>query len=408
MDDLLPIRVAVRALRHADSIGDPVNLLSRLEMIPLNEALLVETKQMGEALKKVSPQQVAEILVDRNRSKEEESIASTYYQYDRALRKLRLQIGWDFEAAKRAGAERLFLALLQQLALPNKLRRQVEKAAQFYSRTRVRAPKGVKVIEAYEKFIKDFKGHLLTARTALKVGKAHGEEGEAATKLRAGPFTVVNAGGFDSELMDTVAKVVKKAASLLQGKGLGKVCYGNVLMTNTVGRSSKLLAFYMVSEDEVLIRANLKGKEHDTVRTLIHELGHRLYYKFLSRDQKTAVITLYRQLSFKESDRVREMLKDPANRPDVGDTYQEGRKKYEVTNVTYDTVFLQSKDDPRRKGKIKLVHYLQNKGLDTLGGAFVSGYAKKDPEENFSEMLAEYCLGRLSPDQVKLLEPILS
>ena len=61
------------------------------------------------------------------------------------------------------------------------------------------------------------------------------------------------------------------------------------------------------------------------------------------------------------------------------------------------------------KAHIRLEGYLVNKGFLTnqdLSG-FVTGYAAKNHEENFAEMIAYWCQDKLPEDQVELLRTVL-
>ena len=44
---------------------------------------------------------------------------------------------------------------------------------------------------------------------------------------------------------------------------------------------------------------------------------------------------------------------------------------------------------------------------NTVPSGFVTDYAKKDEQENFAEMVAAYCLGKLPEDQVEMLKALL-
>jgi hypothetical protein len=170
------------------------------------------------------------------------------------------------------------------------------------------------------------------------------------------------------------------------------------------------LAFYLANKDEMFIRANLKGKKHDAVHTLLHELGHRLHFKFLkSRDPE--IRRVYYQITNKEQDQARELIYDQSLRPNPGELYEERGKVYEVTKVVSTTVYLKSQADPNVQAKLPLLAWIRNKGVKEgkpVAREFVTQYAKKNHEENFAEMVAFYCLGQLPDEQVQLLSPLLS
>jgi hypothetical protein len=135
-----------------------------------------------------------------------------------------------------------------------------------------------------------------------------------------GSFMVFNTGGFNEKVMEEVIKVVSKSETLLRRKGLGRVCYGDVYITNTVYKSTRVLAFYMRGDDRMYIRANLKGKLGPAIQSVVHELGHRLQYRFL-QSKKRDIDALYRSLGDKQSGALHDLLMDRSRWPKAGDTY---------------------------------------------------------------------------------------
>ena len=146
-----------------------------------------------------------------------------------------------FWFVKKAGIELLFLGILQTYVMAPKERRVIERASKTFAKRQIRV-NTKNAVAVYSKSLKEYRLFFDTARRVIASGKLHTEEGSTTT-LKAGPFTLINTGGFSNEIMETVAKVVAKAASTLASKGLGRLCYGNVQVTNTVGRSARILAF---------------------------------------------------------------------------------------------------------------------------------------------------------------------
>ncbi len=78
------------------------------------------------------------------------------------------------------------------------------------------------------------------------------------------------------------ALIVKKVLSELQAKGFGYLCYGDVLCgTRTWGQAK---ASYNPTTDQVFCFRS--PKDPDVLRSLIHEFGHRWYYRFMDRNQQ--------------------------------------------------------------------------------------------------------------------------
>jgi hypothetical protein len=316
---------------------------------------------------------------------------------------------WKFLAEP---GHKLFLSILQTLALPPALRKKVEIASRVYIKKWVKPrvknkygfERALEYFDIYEKFIGGVHDHLDLAKKAIAQGKAHAEEGPQATKVRVGDFVLVNTGGFNEKVMGDVAEVMKKAQSLAKSSGFGSVCYGEVQVTNTISKGN-VLAFYLIANDELFVRANVKS-EIDSVRTVLHELGHRYEKKFLAGKDRE-IQKLYYLLSGQERDLDK---KKQEARPKPGEIWAPPNSKYEYqvlyTQVTMrgTQVHLQRVDNPKAIAQVSLEGYLQGKGdfqhrnfddqPDYKG--FVTDYAKKGgPSENFAEMFSFYCMGRL-------------
>ena len=394
--DTIGQRVAARYQQKiAESIGNPEDLIRAFERGVTNfadmEPLIPEMERAMKNLETCSGPQCDE---DRTfvRQNEYRFVAKTTV---------------SFQFLQVPGSQ-LFLALLQQYELSGNLRKVIEQSAKFWAKIRVqRAAKG-KEVETYKKHLALYRSQLEAAKAALK-SPVRGQGGEIDPTLKVGPFRVINTGEFPPETMETISKVVEKAHHLLTSKGLGKVCYGDVLVSNTLARPN-VLAFYLTDKDEFFIRANLKGKETNAVQTLIHELAHRLQFKFM-KSKEAEIKSIYTKLTWKERDRDRAVLSDPALKPQPGETLPYKGETLVVTKVVYDTVHLTIPDEPNSKLSMPLRTWLKVKGIDTSnhggGSSFITPYAATNFEENFAEMVSYYCLGKLPRDQEEMLEAIL-
>jgi hypothetical protein len=315
---------------------------------------------------------------------------------------------------------KLFLSIIQTLTLPPPLRKKIEMASRAYLRPpkpRMKEHGNARYLErfsVYEKFMAVTHSHLEVARQAIEKGKGHIEEGEGATKVRVGDFTLVNTGGFSEKVMDEVSEVVQKAQALLKSSGLGKVCYGDIQVTNTIHKS-KVLAFYLFASDELFIRANVKATV-DSVQTVLHELGHRMEHKFLSSKQRDLDRLYFVIGSQERSRKLDDKLKE--RKPQPGEELKSKGKTYKVRQTVYDRggykVLLDSVDRPGVTAHVGLETYLELKGEKTRDfdtnpdyKGFVTDYAGKSPSENFAEMFAFYCMGRLPALQNGLFEELL-
>lgn len=303
------------------------------------------------------------------------------------------------------GAAYMLMAnLLMQYEVSPKDRKILEAAARDFSKTRVVLRRG-KEMAGLVKAAEVWRLYYETAKRILETGQEMGEE----SKWDAGSFKIVNMGGFPDKVMQESVRVVKEAEQLLKQKGLGKLCYGDVQVTNSIQKSTRLIAFYLVNTDELFLRGNLKGKTGPAVRSVCHELGHRLYKKHM-QSNRAEIAQIYRILMNKETDRVRALMNDESLWPKPGEEYIEGKKKFDVLKVKYPKVFLKPQGtdgaNPRNWVELPLSVWVRNKAPDSVSH-FISKYAQKDPEENFCEMLSFWCLNQLPEDQVNMLKGIL-
>lgn len=305
----------------------------------------------------------------------------------------------------------LFLAILQTYTLPPALRKKIEMASRIYlksTKPRFKEKRSpfhyLEYIQVYEKYIALLQSHIAYAKEAIAKGKEHTEEGAGATKMKVGPFTLVNTGGFSEKQMNEVADVVQKATAFAQSSGFGEACYGEVQVTNTISKAN-VLAFYLLAKDEMFVRANVKAST-DVVRTFLHELGHRYEHKFLA-SKKGGIARLYQMLSGQERNRAWDPKKQKF--PEPGETLEAKGRTYVVRRTIPGPglngfkVLLDVQGDPSASARVPLDAFWQLKGvaardIDTNPNyiGFVTDYAKKGgPSENFAEMFAFYCMGRL-------------
>lgn len=336
--------------------------------------------------------------------------------YDRMITQTRLLTDHNFFKYFRDMWE-LSLAILQQFNLPSALRGKIERTAKFWASKQMpktKRNKATTIEDRYDFTITLYLDQLATVRDqhaaiveALAKGKPM-SEGDG--KIKAGPFTLVNTGGFKDEVMNEVATTVQKAASLMTAHGLGKVCYGEILVSKKVGRAN-VLAFYLQGSDEMFVRAGLRVNV-DSVRTVMHELGHRLHRKFLaSKDRQLA--QLYSKYN------VRKMVDrgpavDPSKVPPVGEEVPYKGTTLVVQQIDWATKKVRLVDKAGGPGRfsVPIVDYNavlkgETPSADPSPEGFVTTYAGKSPEENFAEMVSFYCLDKLSPGQVADLEAIL-
>lgn len=322
--------------------------------------------------------------------------------------------GYWFMNGRNEG-RRLFWSILQQYALPPQLQKSIEAANKFWSKTRTvtrtKAKYGfgedLELEVLYLKTCAELQKQLANAEAAIVKGTLHADPVQAAkTKFPAGAFTVVNTGGFDDATMQKSIEVVTKADHAMTNAGLGKVCYGDVLISKNIRNSKSIMAFYLPSSDEFFARADIPA-DYDHVRYVCHELTHRLQHKFLA-SKKASIIALYAMIHNASSFAIR-----AEDFPKKGEEVMWNGKKFYVTGVETRHKIVRVALSPQDSSyyRLPLEVFNKMKGVPPPPEAamkFVTGYAQKGgPDENFAEMVSFYVLGKLPAEQVKSLEEIL-
>jgi hypothetical protein len=158
-----------------------------------------------------------------------------------------------------------------------------------------------------------------------------------------------------------------------------------------------------VGHDDLYLRLMAK-KGVDDLRSLIHELGHRWWYKFMSPVERKAVTKLYQDMTMEAEVLSRKLVKMPG----VGDPLPiplAGAKNEKLTIVSDSGGLLGLSPDGKRKvKKIDLRNILKRKAVM---GYFPTPYSTKDHEEFFSECFSFYVLGKLNPDLSKRFEAVI-
>lgn len=256
------------------------------------------------------------------------------------------------------------------------------------------------------KILFDLKEALAELVIAVKQGKlisSEGGEGGGGVSFSVGGFEMINAGGFKDEEVQKAKTVLQSAATFLKNSGLGKVCYGKVLLTKNITSGSNTLAFYAMNNDSLYIRMGLrKASGRSLVQVILHELGHRYDNKFL-KDQK-GKRELYYSLSGKN-----QKLKPPA----IGDRIP--TTKGDAVAVGSDGQFVLchlEKDPIKRLVRVPFRQWWDSKPDEKMQAhptmeGFVTEYAGKTPEEMFAEMFSYYALGDLPVNQAVAFEKLV-
>ena len=222
-------------------------------------------------------------------------------------------------------------------------------------------------------------GLLLEAATWGDRSTGTSAGGEIATVA---PFKVHNTIGADAKQFKEIQGLVKSAVtSLNTTRDFKKVLYGDVFVVGQL-RQSRTLAWYSVQEDDVYVRS-LAKKGFDDLHSLVHELGHRYWFKFATAGQKKAVHTLFVALSYASSPRM----------PKAGDTLPVPLRGVKVPPVItkQEGLFYHLSTG----GRVKVLDVMK---ILKVTANFPTQYSSKNVDEFFAECFAFYTLGRLKPD----------
>jgi len=213
-----------------------------------------------------------------------------------------------------------------------------------------------------------------------------------------GPFKVHNTIGAKEkqfkELQGLVKAAVKAITPVMDFK---KVLYGDVFVVGQL-RQSRTAAWYFVNEDQVYLRS-LAKKGVDDLASLIHELGHRYWFKFASAGMKRNISGLFYNLA---SD-VRRVPVPVLKAGDILPLNLKGELAPRViTKVT--PLYYELGD-----GVMVKVHDVEGilKRKAVVGKLFPSAYSMKNDEEFFAECFSFYVLGKLPAGLVPEFEKAL-
>lgn len=207
-------------------------------------------------------------------------------------------------------------------------------------------------------------------------------------------FTVYNTIQAEGQELDDIHQIIEKSVKKMKASRIPvvpKLLYGPL---NIVGKINKAnwLAWYHPGRDDVAVKTRIQvGTE--AIHSLIHELGHRWWHKFLEKDIKSRWRTHHTRLSFKKTD---------YPMPDVGEEIGipfKGDKIYHVARVENDNYFIQEVEGSYVKGK-DIRKFMRRRNFPTA-------YASTDHEEHFCESFAMYCMGTLPDEHVEAFELIV-
>jgi hypothetical protein len=104
-------------------------------------------------------------------------------------------------------------------------------------------------------------------------------------------FTIKNDHGFSEEEVQHCLFVLKEALDKIKEKGFNNILYGDMILSKALIGSKRWGGFYIPSKDHVEINVDMFNSIVDTdvsyaKYVTIHEIGHRLWFKILSEDNR--------------------------------------------------------------------------------------------------------------------------
>jgi len=199
-------------------------------------------------------------------------------------------------------------------------------------------------------------------------------------------FTIINeAPKLKEQDFEGILTEFKQALTLMERSSVihaKDLFYGDCVVITDLHQKS-VLAWYSVNQDAIYIKGS---KGLDRVHTIIHELGHRLWFKFLTAQQKKDWTTWHYKCAYAKKD---------VTLPQVGDELP-----FPIRGI---------------KGKPKVIkieagnYFVTETGFMSLSqiisfyrsiALFPSQYASTDAEEHFSEAFAFYCEGSLKDEHL--------
>lgn len=216
-------------------------------------------------------------------------------------------------------------------------------------------------------------------------------------------FSDASLTGQEKETFIHCIKEAEKVMASSKVPHFANAFYGNIYVVPH-NKIHGYLAYYSPATDSIVLNSTLLKKTSikDSIRTMIHELGHRFYKKVLNIKEKEAWETYYSSL-----------ISNPYN-PNIAPKI--GNSVYLDVGLSFNTKTEPGEDliDEIKLDSTGLVHnyyfkdgegraYFTDGDLSALG-YFPTLYAKTDPEEFFCETISYYVMGQLRASIKEVLE----
>jgi len=203
-----------------------------------------------------------------------------------------------------------------------------------------------------------------------------------------GPLRVHNTIGADAQRFSEILALVGEANRVLsETLDFSKTLYGDVYFVGQLQKASAV-AWYSLKEDKVYVRP-LERKGLDDLESLLHELGHRYWYRVMDKTRREAISQIWFDLRSGSKVVVPPIrVGDPFPIPVQGHRVRPHVVGVDAMNYRLSTGGLVSRRSADEVVKRNLVR-----------GRFPSLYSMKDITEFFAECFAFFVLNRkLSPE----------
>lgn len=227
-----------------------------------------------------------------------------------------------------------------------------------------------------------------------------------------GRFKIINDHGYTSDEYAAPLEVLDAAADIVTKAGFGNCVYGEVELASVTHRFFNHAGLYQSDEDSIQLNVAVTPR-FDLVYTLVHELGHRLWHKFLSstaRDQyeddyfgAAKVITVADRELFWEAlekadfnaRRTKALL--PESLRPLFEAYWVGIKKKHKSDLP--RTFPRGLPDYWYRAIVRPnARYVV---VDPASVQSVTDYGKKNVREDFAEVFAHFCTKKPLTDDAK-------
>ena len=257
---------------------------------------------------------------------------------------------------------------------------------------------GVRDVQiAVPMFLEDLEAAL---KSLVRSGPRIEDYAKIGRKIPHGPYIIVNNFGFRPEEFAEPLRTLDAATEAIEGAGFGYAAYGEVLLQAT----GTWAGMYRAGTDDIQLNV-MARKRFDTVYTLVHELGHRVWHKRLSKEQRDAYEDAYVGKAEPITLAQRELFWEALEGSDFDPKRARGtiakglqgvfseywRDRVKVTLPPTVKGVAENREMFYRGFVLPKTRYyfINREGIDS-----VTDYGASRVEEDFAEVFAHFCLGK--------------